>query len=70
MNDINPNQNYQRLSAPWVHTGQQIINLLKLAKAEKPIMQIIILLDIEPTDKPAGNPDDKYGVMPVEEVGE
>lgn len=56
---IDPCKNYERISTGWVHTGQQIINLLELAS---PMAQALILLDVWPTDKPAGKPDDRYGI--------
>lgn len=57
--NINPKQNYERISSGHVHTGQQVINLLELAS---PTMQAIVLLGISATDKPANNPNDKYGL--------
>lgn len=54
------NKNYRRLSDPSrVFTGQQIANLLLLAK---PAMQAIILLDIQETDDPPTHAADRYGV--------
>lgn len=57
--NINPNQNYRRLSNGHIFTGKQILELLKLAS---PAVQALILLDIVPTDSPAPNPNDRYGV--------
>lgn len=57
--NIDPQQNYKRLDTGWIHTGQQIINLLELAT---PDIQAIILLGIQPTDEAAGKPNDRYGI--------
>lgn len=58
--NIEPTQNYQRLSHPGhVQTGQQILNLLELAT---PAIQVMLLLDIWKTDEPATNPGDRYGL--------
>ena len=64
MFNINPDQNYQRLSNEDVFTGKQILNLLELAK---PAMQAIILLSIVKTDKPATRPDSRYGTPAEQE---
>lgn len=47
--NIKLNNRYRRLSNSDVFTGQQILNLLELAK---PAMRAIILLDIQETDEP------------------
>ena len=60
--NIKPEKHYMRLSSRDVFTGQQILNLLELAK---PVMQAIILLDILETDESV-NCFGKYG---TEEIG-
>lgn len=57
--DIDSEANYERLSREWVHTGQQIINLLEIASLYH---QMLIFMDISPTTKEASKPDDKYGI--------
>jgi len=57
--NIDPKQNYERLSNGDVFTGWQVLNLLELSKPE---MQAIILLDVVQTERPASHPESKYGV--------
>lgn len=54
---IKPEKRYMRLSSLGVFSGRQILNLLELAK---PVMQAIILLDIQETDEPLSR-FGKYG---------
>lgn len=57
--NIDPNANYKRLSNGHVFSGQQVLNLLKLAN---PTMQAVILLDIQKTTEPVSYPDSRYGI--------
>ena len=57
--NIKETAHYLAHSTGKVHTGLQVLNLLEVAK---PVMQAIILMDIEETDAPADKPDSKYGL--------
>lgn len=52
-------KNYERVSTGRVFTGKQIHSLLEIAT---PAIQAIVLLDIQQTDKPATDPESKYGI--------
>lgn len=52
-------KNYMVHTTGVIHTGTQILNLLEVAT---PVMQAVILLDIEETEAPATKPESKYGV--------
>ncbi len=58
-NNIKPDKNYKRISNGDVFTGQQLRNLLQLARPE---MQAMILLDVQETQEAASKPGEKYGV--------
>lgn len=60
--NIDPSQNYKRISNGHVFTGRQVLNLLEVAPPE---IQAVVLLDIWETDSPATNPNDKYGLSPT-----
>ena len=61
--NIDPDQNYKRISNGDVLTGQQFLNLLEVAKQHELVeIQAIILLDCMPTEDPATWPGTKYGV--------
>ena len=57
--NIKSEKRYKRISSGDVFTGQQSLNLLKLAH---PIMQAVILLDIFETKEIATNPNEKFGI--------
>lgn len=58
---IDPRKRYKWSSSDSVFTGQQVLNVLELAK---PFMRTIILLDLRETDKPV-NRQGRYGRIPL-----
>lgn len=59
--NIDPEQNYKRISNGDVFTGQQMLNLIEVAESASPEMLLIVLLDCMPTDELATRPNSKYG---------
>lgn len=57
--NFKPDRNYKRISNGDVFTGQQLRNLLEIAN---PVMQAVILLDVQETEEMASKPGEKYGV--------